>query len=264
MDLSVCIVSMNHKDVLADCLDSIYKNYPKRYSLEVIVVDNCSEDGTRGLLEQYSKKYNNLKLVFNSKNRNFSENNNIAIVQSTSKYLLILNPDTIIHQNTLDYMVDYLKDNKSVGAATCKLTYGDGSLQESCRRFLKLRYQISSRLKTWGLITSRKFYDEYIMSKENDVIPKEVDWILGACMFIKREVIDEVGLFDERFVLYFEETDLCYRIKQAGWKIMYVPHVSIVHLYARTGAKHVLSKAAFLQLYTLLLFYAKHYWKILK
>ena len=264
MDLSVCVVSMNHKDVLVDCLDSIYKNYPKKYSLEVIVVDNCSEDGTRDLLKEYSKKHNNLMLVFNKKIKNFSENNNIAILQSTCKYLLILNPDTIVHQNTLDYMVDYLKDNESVGAATCKLTYADGTFQESCRRFLKVRYQISSRLKTWGLITPRKFYNEYMMSKESDIIPKEVDWILGACIFIKRKVIDKVGLFDERFVFYFEDTDLCYRIKQAGWKVMYVPNVSIVHLYARTGAKRMFSKAAFIQLYTLLLFYAKHYWKILK
>lgn len=264
MDLSICIVSMNHRVFLAECLDSIYKNYSKRYSLEVIVVDNCSEDGTRNLLEQYSKKYTNLTLVFNSENRNFSENNNIAITQSTGKYLLILNPDTIVQQHTLDYMLDYLENAESVGAATCKLTYADGNLQESCRRFPKLRYQISSRLKTWGLITSKKLYDEYITSKENDLVPKEVDWILGACMFIKKKVIDEVGFFDERFFLYFEETDLCYRIKQGGWKIMYVPHVTIVHIYARTGAKRIFSKTAFIQLYTLLLFYAKHYWKILK
>ena len=264
MDLSICIVSMNHIKVLKECIDSIYQNSPKKYSFEIIIVDNCSKDGTQNILKRYLKKNKNLKVIFNTQKRNFAENNNIAIRQSKGKYLLILNPDTIVHENTLDYMIDYLKFNEFVGAATCKLTYEDGSFQDSARRFIKLKYMLASRFKAWGLFNFRNINDEYILAKESDTKPKEVDWILGACMFIKKQVLEEIGLFDERFILYAEDTDLCYRIKQAGWKIMYVPNVSIVHIYKRAAANHIFSKTAFLQLYTTYLFYAKHYWKIIK
>jgi len=264
MDLSICIVSMNHKQVLDDCLKSIFENSPLNYSYEIIIVDNCSVDGSREMLEKYSVEHSNTKVFFNSTIKSFSANNNIAMSKSGGRYFLILNPDTIIYSGTLDYMLDYMKVHNAVGATTCKLIYADGSLQENCRRFLKIKYQIASRLNTWGFRIFEKWNDEYIMSKEGDTEPKEVDWILGACMFIRKEVIDQVGKFDERFLLYFEETDLCYRIRQTDWKIMYVPEVSIVHLYARMGAKKFFSKYSFFQFYSLFIFYAKHYWKILK
>lgn len=264
INLSICIVTMNHLKEIGNCLYSIYNNQTKNYTLEVIVVDNNSSDGTVDLLESYTKSSTNFILIKNKCIKNFSENNNIAINKASGKIILILNPDTIIHENTLEYMVRYLLKNPSVGAATCKLLYLNGDFQDCARRYIKVKYIINSRLKSWGICYSKNNYQEYIMSKDTDKVPKSVDYILGACMFVKMEVFKSVGIFDERFLLYGEDTDLCYRIKQKGWDIHYVPAVSITHLYARSGAKKIFSMPAFLQIYTTFLFYAKHYWKIIK
>lgn len=263
MDLSICIVTMNHSALIKECLTSIYTNPPTNYLYEIIVVDNCSIDGTLEYLKTVSSCIPQIRIIENKKPKNFAENNNIAIRSGSGLIKLILNPDTSVHTGTLDYMLSYLFNNHEVGAATCKLLYADGKFQENARRFITLKYMFFSRLHTWNIYTNNSIIDDYVMSKPFDVEPKEVDYILGACMFIKNEVFDTIGLFDERFLLYSEDTDLCYRIKKHGYSIMYVPDVSITHHYARTGA-NLFRKAAYIQLYTTFLFYAKHYWKIIK
>ena len=264
MDLSICIVSMNHSKVLKNCLDSIIRNKPDNYSFEVIVVDNCSTDDTFQWLTPMANLHKNIKVVKNTEIKNFAANNNIAIRNAVGNVLLILNPDTLIHPGSLDYMVAYVTSDPTVGAATSKLVYLDGEFQDSARRFITFKYMFFSRLKAWNIYDNARINDEYILSKAEDNEPKEVDYILGACMFIKKEVFDAVGLFDERFLLYAEDTDLCYRIKKQKWKVMYNPKVAITHIYARSGAKRKFSKPAFLQIYTAILFYAKHYWGIVK
>jgi len=264
MDLSICIVSMNNRNVIEECISSIYNNPPSKYSFEVIVVDNCSIDGTQVYLEEISSKYSNLIVIINQISLNFAQNNNKAIKCAQGSIVLILNPDTLIKRKTLNFMVDYMLSNAKVGASSCKLLYPDGSFQDSARRFIKVKYLLASRFKVWGIAKFESLNEEYIMSKEYDTVPKNVDYILGACMFVKREVFTEIGLFDERFLLYAEDTDLCYRIWKSGWSVTYVPNVEIIHIYARTGAKKIFSKAAIYQLYTALLFYSKHYWKITK
>ncbi len=262
IDLSICIVAMNHRQVLEECLRSIYSNPPKKYSFETIVLDNCSTDGTFAWLASEQKECQNLIVIRGDRIRNFSKNNNICIRRSKGHILLILNPDTIIFDGTCDGMTEYMLQNPEVGACTCRLLYPDGTFQESARKFIKLKYMLSSRLQAWGIPLFHAIYDDYIMSKPQDSVPKLVDSILGACMFVRRTALDRVGLFDEKFLLYAEDTDLCFRLKQAGWKITYVPYYIVVHIYARAGTR--LGKAAFLQLYTATLFYAKHYWKIIK
>ncbi len=262
--LSICIVSMNHSALLKNCLDSIYKYRPVKYSFEIIVVDNCSSDDTRDWLNEYASDKQELIPIWNSEIFNFSKNNNIAIERSSGSVLLILNPDTLIHKDTLDNMIEFLLGSEDNGAATCKLVYQDGSFQYSARKFLKIKYILASRLNTLGYKVLTNTYNEYNMSKQTDINPKEVDYILGACMFIKKDVLDEVGLFDERFVLYGEDTDLCFRIKKSGKKIYYNPCHSITHIYARTSAKGICRKEFYLQLYTTFLFYLKNYLGLIK
>jgi hypothetical protein len=263
-DLSICTISTNEWHFLSQCISSIRSEVDNSFKVQLVVVNNCSADFDYSLLSSSDDPFLKIEVINNTEKKTFAANNNMAIKKSESKNLLILNPDTIIHGGTLKYMVNFLNKSPEVGAATCKMTFPDGNFQENCRRFIKLKYLVASRLKTWRIIDLKKITDDYIMCREGDSEAKEVDYILGACMFVKKKLFDEVGLFDERFILYAEDTDLCYRIRRANWKIFYVPNVSITHYYARTAARNIFSKASFLQVYTALLFYLKHYWGIIK
>jgi len=263
IDLSICIVTMNHKEVLLPCLKSINENRPSKYSFEVIIVDNCSNDGTEQCIMDSNFDFK-MKYIKNRRKYNYAKNNNIAMKNSLGKYYLILNPDTIILPNTLDFMINYMEENPKVGASACKLVYRDMSFQENCRRFPAPKYAVASRFKSWGLNLFNKFAEEYIQCSEYDNSPKPVDYIIGAYMFLRREAIDDVGMFDERFILYAEDTDLCFRLWLHNWEVWYVPNVSIVHLYDRGATKSIINKKAVIQFYTLILFYLKNYLKIIK
>ncbi len=262
LDLSICIVTMNHLDVLRPCLESINKNRPSKYSFEVIIVDNCSKDGTRTYLENCDFNFK-MKYIENRRKYNYAKNNNIPMKNASGRYYLILNPDTIILPQTLDFMINYMEENPEVGASACKLLYGDMSFQENCRRFPILKYVIASRFKSWGINLFGKLADNYIQCSPNDIAPKPVNYIIGACMFLRKDAIKDIGGFDERFLLYFEDTDLCFRLWKNNWEIWYVPDVSIIHLYDRGASKSVINKKAILQVYTLILFYLKNYFNII-
>ncbi len=161
-------------------------------------------------------------------------------------------------------MLNYIVSNSNVGVLSCKLEYPDGSFQESARKFISFKYMFFSRMSTWNIYHKNKILDEYIMSKPYDNEEKEVDWVLGACMLIPRSIFFEIGMFDERFKLYAEDADLCYRVIKNGYKVIYLPSVSLTHIYARKAAKNIFSKASFLQLYTAVLFYVKNYLRLIK
>ena len=262
IDLSICIVTMNHKKVFEYCLKSIENNPPENYSYEIVVVDNCSSDSIDEVVFKY-KDLLPITFIKNYKRLNFSENNNICMRKSRGRYYLILNPDTIIFSQTLDYMISFMDNHPKIGASSCKLLYNDKSFQENCRRFPKLSYVISNRLNSLGISIFNKTRDKYIQCSPNDISPKPVDWIIGAFMLLRRSTITEVGMFDERFTLYFEDTDLCFRIWEKGWEVFYVPQVSIIHLYERSASKSLLNKKAVIQIYTLILFYFKNYFKMI-
>lgn len=264
VDLSICIVTMNHWTDLDRCLASILKDLPVNRTIEIIIIDNCSSDGTRENFGRKYSKYNFIWIHENKEIKTFAANNNIAYQKSHGKYILFLNPDTIIHDNALLYMMEYMQHNAKVGISGCKLKYPDGSVQESARRFITWKFMIANKLFHLGIDSFREIVDKYVLSNDNVSQVINVDYIIGAFMLCRREALKATGVFDERFIHYAEDTDLCFRMWQNGWKVTYVPFVTVTHFYNKESQKRIFNRAFMKQIYTAFLFYMKNYCQIVK
>jgi len=257
MKISIIIVSWNVEEELFDCLMSIKQNKPS-YPYEVIIVDNASTDGTIDIIQN---NFAETKLIINNENRGFASANNIGIEKSCGQYILFLNPDTIIQTNALDKLIAFLDENKDVGACGPKLLYGDGKLQPSTRKFpdfYSALYQ-NTILKNTGLF--RKHYRRYRMRNFNFDKQKDVDILMGAAILTRRSIIEKIGPMDESFFMYYEEADLCYRIVQAGWRIVFVPDATIIHLGGKSS-DHIPLKTRMMRLKSMLIFFRKHYGRV--
>ncbi len=240
MDLSVIIVNYNVRSFLENALVSIEKALQgrlgtgKQIAGEIIVVDNASDDGS---VELVRKKFPGVQLIVEKENLGFARANNIALAQSRGRYLLLINPDTIVQENTFAVLIDFFEARPDVGAAGCKILNPDGSLQLACRRSFPSPWV--SFTKTIGLSAvfprSRLFGRYNLTYLDPDEI-HEVDALSGSFMMVRREVYERVGGLDESFFMYGEDLDWCYRIQQAGWKIYYVPSTQIIH-YKGESAK---------------------------
>jgi len=250
MDLSIIIVSWNTRDLLKQCLDSIFAN-PPGCAYEVWVVDNASNDDTAAMLRS---NFSAIHLIENTNNVGFAAANNQALELCSGAFILLLNPDTIVKPYTLERLITYMRENPQVGGVGPLLLNGDGSFQMSCYPFPTLLREF------WRLFYLDKVhpYGLYDLSGWNRSIPREVDSIQGACLLLRTEVLDRVGLFDRAFFLYSEEIDLCYRIKQAGWRLVWLPDVAIVHLGGQSSKQ--VATQSFLNLYRgKVMFFRKHY-----
>ncbi len=255
-DLSIIIVSYNTREFTLSCLESIYQNNPDRYSLEIFVVDNASSDGT---VEAIAKKFPRVKLFANNENRGYAAANNQAISQTNADYVLLLNSDTLVLENSLEVMIDFMKNHPEVGASGCKLVLPDGSLDLACKRSFPTPE--TSFYHAVGL--SKRFprhqrFGHYNLSYLNENETHEVDCLVGAFMMVRREAIEEVGVLDEQFFMFGEDIDWCYRIKQVGWKIVYFPKAVTLH-YKGTSCKRNIWKATYEFHRAMLVFYNKHY-----
>ena len=223
-DLSIVIVSWNVCEYLRSCLSSIVYNQGD-LEVEVIVVDNGSVDGSTQMIRD---DYPWVKLLECDENIGFPKGNNIGLRAAIGRYLLLLNPDTKIISDALPQMVAYLKKNEEVGVVGGQLLNSDGTIQSSRRRFPSVATAIFE--STWlqpyaprGMI--RRYYAEDLPLDR----PVEVDWLVGACLMTRQEVIAQIGYMDEAFFMYSEELDWCRRIKEAGWRIIYLPEAQIIH-----------------------------------
>ncbi|MCS7012880.1 MAG: glycosyltransferase [Chloroherpetonaceae bacterium] len=258
MTLSVVIVSYNVKTFLEQCLRSVLKA-ADGIETEIFVVDNHSVDGTQAMLRAQFAHLPNVHLIFNSENVGFSRANNQALRQCKGRYVLVLNPDTIVQEDTFRKMIAFMEQDEKIGAAGCKLLNADGSFQLSCRRSFPTP-EISF-YKLIGLSTlfpkSRRFARYNLTYLPIDET-YEVDALMGAFMFLRREVLEQVGLFDESFFMYGEDLDWCYRIKQAGWKIYYYPGTQIIHYKGESTKKESFNYVV--RFYeAMLIFVRKHY-----
>jgi GT2 family glycosyltransferase len=191
----------------------------------VIVVDNNSTDGSREVLK---REFPGVRLMENSENLGFSVSNNLGFKASTGRYVLALNPDTIVLDGALDIMVRFMDEHPEAGAAGCLTLNPDGSIQPTYERFPALLSQVF-------YTTPLKRIFPHHVANEDFGDYKDVDWVQGSFVIMRKEVLDQVGMFDERYSpLYSEETDLCYRIRQAGWRIYYATEASIIHLGGQT------------------------------
>ncbi|KGG79809.1 glycosyl transferase family 2 [Caloranaerobacter azorensis H53214] len=255
MDLSIIIVNYNTRELTRQTLQSIYK-YNHNLDFEVIVVDNNSSDDSINMIKD---EFPQVILIQNKENLGFSKANNIGINKSKGKYILLLNSDTIIQRDTLEIMVDFMETNKEVGAAGCKVVLPDGNLDKACKRsFPTPRNAFYNALKLDKLFPHNKRFGEYNLTYLNEDEMHEVDSLVGAFMMVRREVIEEVGLLDEKFFMYGEDIDWCYRIKKSGWKIVYYPKTKIIH-YKGGSSKKKNPKIIYEFYRAMYLFFEKHY-----
>jgi N-acetylglucosaminyl-diphospho-decaprenol L-rhamnosyltransferase len=218
MQLSVIIVSWNTVEYLDQCLASIHDN-PPSLEFEVWVVDNASNDGSA---ERVRQAYPQVRLLENEQNTGFATANNQAIRNCTGQYVLLLNPDTEVLPGALDTLLRYLDSHPTCGAAGARLLNSDGTLQHSCYRAPTLGRELADLFHLFQ-------WSRYNMAVWDLKQSREVDVLLGACIMLRREVLERVGLMDESYFMYSEEVDLCYRVRQAGWSIYWVPDARIVH-----------------------------------
>jgi hypothetical protein len=254
MRLSVIVVNWNTGDLIYRCVDSVYADIQNSAELsvsqvEVFVVDNASTDGsTQAVQAQFPQAI----YIYSPQNIGFGPANNLALRQAAGDYILLLNPDTLVHPGAVERLLRFMEQNPVAGAAASRLVNPDGSLQHSCSPEPTLKGEF---LRLFHLGVRPDGY--YAMETWNPEIPRTVDVILGACMVLRKQVVDQVGLFDEQFFMYNEETDLCHRIRQDGWKIYWVPQAQVTH-YGGQSTRQMAAEM-FVQLYRAKVTYFRKY-----
>jgi GT2 family glycosyltransferase len=250
MDLSILIVSWNVRPWLLDCLQSIYAN-PPAGSFEVIVVDNASQDGSPAAVQA---AYPQARLLQNTANPGFAAANNQAIQVSQGRYVLLLNPDTCLHPGALSALTAFLEANPQAGACGPRLLNPGGSLQISSYPFPTVGREF------WRLFHLDRLRPiaAYPAATWDSSAPQPVDVIQGACLLLRRSVLDQVGLLDTGYFMYTEEVDLCYRVRRAGHAIFWLPGAQVTHHGGQSTRQAALPM--FLSLYqTKLRFIRKHH-----
>ncbi len=225
-DISIIIVNYNVRDYLYKCLKSI-EEASQNLRVETIVVDNNSDDNSVEYLKPHFPK---VQFIASKENLGFGRANNLGFTYAKGKYYLILNPDTILQENTLTTMYNYMEEHKEVGVSICKVLNADGSFQAACKRGFPTPW--ASFTKLFGLqalFPKSKLFGRYNQAYMPTDETQYVEAVIGAFMFVHRDVINEVGGFDPDFFMYGEDLDLCYRIHKAGYKNAYVHTTSIIH-----------------------------------
>ncbi len=251
--VSVIIVTYNSSRVIGECLSSLAFD-AQAGTIDVIVVDNASADGTPDLVR---REFPWVRLIAGNENLGYSKGVNIGIREARARYLFILNPDTVVKRGAMARLVDFMDENPAVGIAGPKLVFQDGSVQLSCRRFYTLAVLLLRRTPLGKLFKNPKAVRDHLMLDFDHASTREVDWLLGAAMFVRREAVDSVGMMDERFFLYFEDVDWCYRMKQRGLSVYYVADAVVVHGYQRESAQTVLNRSFVAHLASLVRYYEK-------
>ena len=237
IDLSIIIVNYSVKDLLRKCLNSIF-DFQKDLSFEVLVIDNNSKDQSSRMLKE---DFGQVKLLENKRNLGFSSACNQGIRKSRGRYILLLNPDTEFTSGGISKMVEFMGAHPRVGICGPKMIDSQGKVHFSCRSFPSYLTAISS-----GQSILNRFFPhnplsrKYLLKDQNQSQKKEVDWVSGSCLLIKREVFEKIGLLDERFFMYVEDVDFCYRAKNAGFSVYYFPNVEIIHHIGESTKKRKL------------------------
>jgi GT2 family glycosyltransferase len=233
-DLSLCIPTRQARALLRDCLQSIYAN-THQVSFEIIVVDNHSCDGT---LEMLRDEFPTVRVIANDFNAGYTKPTNQALRVSTGRYALLLNNDTVILPDALDRLVAFADAHPEIGIVTPKVLNRDGTLQKQCRRSFATPWDLFcyfSGLST--LFPKSPLFARYLVTYRDENETHAVDAVSGSCMLIRRAVLEQIGLLDERFFAYQEDADFCFRAKQAGWQIYYYPGAQIIHYASQGGSR---------------------------
>lgn len=225
MDISIITIAYkNSPEVLRACFESVAKS--EGVSWEFIVVDNAGDAQT---ITQVSSVIPRATCIINNENKGFAAATNQALKIAKGRYVLMLNPDASFAPDVLANMVAHMDASPDVGVGSSVIRYPNGELQESIRRFPTLKDQLCILLKIPHILRRNDLLDSYMMRDKDPLVTQDVDSIMGAFMWIRREVVDSVGLFDERYFIWFEEVDYCKMVVDAGWKVRHFADVEIVH-----------------------------------
>lgn len=233
MDLGICIVTRRSKDEVLACLTSLFEE-TQNIDLQVIVVDNDSQDGT---VEEIRLKFPAVNLILNNENTGFSRAVNQGLKAMNAKYYLLLNPDAIILENSMQTLLQFMDENPMAGICIPKVLNSDGTLQYQCRRGEARPWEVFSYFLGLARLfpTDERFTGYLLNHLDNDRI-SEVKAVSGSCMLIRHELIEQIGYLDERYFAYQEDTDYCFQARHAGWKVYFVPTAQVIHYGGRGGS----------------------------
>lgn len=255
IELSICVPTLNASSYLKACLESI-KTYTKPDSYEVIVVDNDSTDDTAAMIQ---RDFPEVTLIRNERNEGFTRPINQALKIARGDYLLALNPDTLLQEDVFGPQLEYLRRNPEVGISIPKVLNGDGSFQRQCRRGEATPMEVLGyHLRLGELFPKSKALNGYLQNWLPVDEISEVKAVSGSCMFISRTCYETVGDFDEKIFAYQEDSDYCFRAREKGFKVMYVPLTSIIHYGGKGGSKEQLIKSIWSWHFSYFYYYKKH------
>jgi GT2 family glycosyltransferase len=254
--LAIVIIHYNSSGDLDRCLESLVAHAPdSRYGrCPVVIVDNDSRDG--GLADVH-RRYPDFQWIFNTENVGYARAGNQGMALIEAEYYLILNPDIVVQSGALDRLLEFGDANPRAGMVGPQLLNEDGSIQESCRRFYTMRTLLLRRTFLGKIFPDSETVRLHLMRDFDHRSVRPVDWVLGGCMLVRAEAMDRTGPMDERFFLYFEDVDWCYRMWQAGREVLYTPDARFIHRHRRQSAEKKFSRTFWLHLTSLISFYEK-------
>ena len=263
IDISIVIVSYNVRGYLRNCLESIIR-YSSPLTVETIVVDNHSRDGS---LEMVQREFPSVEVIANDENYGFARANNQGMREGEGRYVLLLNPDTLLWEDTLLVTHDYMEKHPEVGCVGIKTYTASGSIFPNGSSFPASWKVMAKFLMAKKVLPNRWIREHFSRSVgrlfsyyANREVEREVDMVGGFFMFVRREVIDTVGLMDENYFLEIEDSDWCMRMKRRGWNVKYIPYASFTHLIGKSIDRYRFSKSSFLNEFTnTMRFYRKFY-----
>ncbi len=238
--LSIIIVHYNQENLLKQCLRNI-SEAKIGLEKEIIIIDNAFTAQSRDFLADWRKMEQNRRVIFNKENVGYAKANNQGIKAAKGEYILILNADVIVLPGSVEALIGLLKQDSLVGLAGPQLLNIDKTIQDSCYRFPRF-YTPLARRTFLGKIFFKNELKRYSMRDFDHQQTREVDWLLGACLAGRKRILERVGLFDERYFLYLEDTDLARKIRQNGFKTVYLPSAKMYHFYQRSSDKGGLFK----------------------
>jgi len=259
-ELSILIVHYNTPGLLRQTLKGIRRAAPK-ISHEVVVVDN---NPNARIASWVCEEFPEVRVLIQDRNIGFGNGMNAGIKEARGEYLLIFNPDAMVLPGSLEILVTYLKEHSDVGVVAPQLRHPDGSIQMSCFRFATPQVIFYRRIPFLRSFPGAKQQVQtYMMEEWDHASTRDVDYVLGASMCLRRSLVEAIGGFDPAFFMYFEEQDFCRRCWQAGWRVVYHPHARMIHYHRRETAEGNFLKQLFhpltsIQLKSALYYYRKH------
>ena len=252
--ISIITVGMNHLKYLKDLLPSVYSgSLAETDDLEMIYVDNCSVDGS---VEYVQEQFPQVKILQNKKPLGFGENNNRGVLAAHGEYIAIINPDIVLKEGSFEKLYCYAQTNPEIGIIVPQLLNPDGSLQYSVRRYISID-KILARAMTKGNDSSNNSNVNNYLCKNMDYNKtQEVDWAIGAAMFMKRGLYAELGGFDTDYFLYMEDEDICLRSWKLNRPVVYYPEVKMIHNHLRASSHF--GKKMFIHVHSMMTFFRKH------